>query len=42
MDSEKEPMLKTTPSLLQLTWAFFIIGLTAYSAAMLQQLKHLL
>ncbi len=41
MDSEKEPMLKTTPSLLQLTWAFFIIGLTAYSVAMLQQLKTL-
>jgi len=41
MDIEKEPMLKTTPSLLQLTWAFFIIGLTAYSVAMLQQLKTL-
>ncbi|ADN08556.1 chromate efflux transporter [Sulfurimonas autotrophica] len=41
MNAEKESKLQTTPSLLQLSWAFLIIGLTAYSVAMLQQLKTL-
>ncbi len=31
-----------TPSLWQLTWAFFVIGLTAYSMAILEQLKALI
>lgn len=31
-----------TPSLWQLTWAFFMIGLTAYSLAILQQLKAMI
>ena len=40
MPSE-ESSTKVTPSFFELTWAFFIIGLTAYSVAMLQQLKTL-
>jgi len=37
----KEPDTKIIPSFFELIWAFFIIGLTAYSVAMLQQLKTL-
>jgi len=33
--------VKVIPSFFELIWAFFIIGLTAYSVAMLQQLKTL-
>ncbi len=39
--SHEESSVKVTPSFFELTWAFFIIGLTAYSVAMLQQLKTL-
>ncbi len=33
---------RITPSFLELGWSFFLIGLTAYSMAMLQQLKALI
>ena len=33
---------RQTPTLFELAWAFFLIGLTAYSMAMLQQLKALI
>ncbi len=39
--SHEESSVKVTPSFFELIWAFFIIGLTAYSVAMLQQLKTL-
>ncbi|AKF25047.1 chromate transporter [Sulfurovum lithotrophicum] len=38
-DKNRSPAV--VPSVLQLAWAFLIIGLTAYSVAMLQQLKAL-
>ncbi len=41
MDDTQESYARVTPSLWELLWAFFIIGLTAYSVAMLQQLKTL-
>ncbi|WP_297484440.1 chromate efflux transporter [Sulfurimonas sp.] len=41
MPSNQKSEVKVTPSFFELTWAFFIIGLTAYSVAMLQQLKTL-
>ena len=41
MNHAQEPFEKVIPSLWELLWAFFIIGLTAYSVAMLQQLKTL-
>ena len=41
MEIEQEPALRVTPTLRELLWAFLIIGLTAYSVAMLQQLKTL-
>ena len=41
MEIEQEPALRVTPTLRELLWAFLIIGLTAYSVAMLQQFKTL-
>ena len=41
MNTENASEPQITPSFLKLIWAFFIIGLTAYSVAMLQQLKTL-
>ncbi len=41
MNHAQEPFEKVIPSLWELLWAFFVIGLTAYSIAMLQQLKTL-
>jgi len=41
MDDTQELDARVTPPLWELLWAFFIIGLTAYSVAMLQQLKTL-
>ncbi len=41
MPSNQKSEVKATPSFFELIWAFFIIGLTAYSVAMLQQLKTL-
>ena len=41
MDDTQESFERVTPPLWELLWAFFIIGLTAYSVAMLQQLKTL-
>jgi len=41
VEIEQEPALRVTPTLRELLWAFLIIGLTAYSVAMLQQLKTL-
>jgi len=39
---DKESGKFETPSLFELIWAYFIIGLTAYSVAILQQLKTLI
>jgi len=39
--AESQAPPRETPSLWQLSWAFFLIGLTAYYMAMLQQLKTL-
>ena len=41
MDSKEASGSQVIPSFFELIWAFFIIGLTAYSVAMLQQLKTL-
>ncbi|BCD61284.1 chromate transporter [Nitratiruptor sp. YY08-26] len=40
--SDKTVNQKETPTLWQLCWAYFLLGLTAYSMAMLQQLKDLI
>ncbi|BCD59355.1 MULTISPECIES: chromate efflux transporter [unclassified Nitratiruptor] len=40
--SDKTVNQKETPTLWQLCWTYFLLGLTAYSMAMLQQLKDLI
>lgn len=40
-ERENTSLPAVVPSMLELAWAFLIIGLTAYSVAMLQQLKAL-
>lgn len=42
MEDKNALKSQVSPSFLELIWSFFIIGLTAYSMAMLQQLKILI